>query len=164
MESARRENRELENKSANPPKLELSIIGPPPPYGRSVRTVRTDRPYGWSVRTVRTDGPYGRSVRTVRTDGPYGPSVRTVRTDRPYGRSVRTVRKDSPYGRNSTKFDGIRQKQKSNLHQGGPRTQSHNTCHESVERKGGGFRFFGLVMIPNNRTRSGRGPQSIFDL
>ena len=53
MENARRENRELENKSANPPKLELSIIGTP-------RLPRTDGPYGRTVRTVRTDGPYGR--------------------------------------------------------------------------------------------------------
>ena len=63
MENARRENRELENKSANPPKLELSIIGTPR---------RTDRPYGRSVRTVGTDRPYGQSVRNVRTDRLYG--------------------------------------------------------------------------------------------
>ena len=87
-------------------------------YGRSIRTVRTDRPYGPSVRTVRTDRPYGPSVRTVRkdcpyrpfvwtvrtaygssVDRPYAPSVRTVRTGGPHGRSVRTVRTDGPYGR-----------------------------------------------------------------
>ena len=44
MENARRENRELENKSANPPKLEWFLIGKL--SGRLRRSwLRTDRPY-----------------------------------------------------------------------------------------------------------------------